>query len=116
MRAGELAFIGALVHAHRWFLGLLQEHLDFYDGLLPHLLLADVERWAEAALADGSEGSLQRLAAVLAFLEQGMLGGAEAKELISVSFLEHLPRPGVPGSELRSLVGPACIAQLSIIG
>ena len=115
MRAAEVSFIGALVYEHAWFGELLEKHLDFYDGLLPHLLLADVERWAESAFAHGSERSLKRLTRILQFLERGMAEGPEVSELVSVSFLEHLPRPGEAGAQLRELVGPACRAELEII-
>jgi hypothetical protein len=116
MRATEFSFMGALIREHPWFLSLLQEHLDFYDGLLPHLLLADVARWCVAAVAEGSDLSRAQLVPVLAFLEQGMTDGPEVSELVSVSFLENLPQPGEPGGELRDLVGPLCCAQLAIIG
>jgi hypothetical protein len=116
MRAAEYVFVGALVHEHPWFVDLLQEHLDFYDGLLPHVFLADVERWAEASLAQDSDHARLQLSKVLEFLERSMQAGPETAELVSVSFLELLPRPGEPGSELRSLVGPVCRAQLTTIG
>jgi hypothetical protein len=42
MRAYEVALTGALCHRFPAFMPMLQEHLDDYDGLLPHLLMADV--------------------------------------------------------------------------
>ncbi len=116
MRAEGHAFIGALIYEHPWFIEMLQEHLDFYDGLLPHLFIADVERWAEAKVSAGSADDRAQLSRVLAFLEAGFGRGPEIAELISVSFLEHLPRHGEPNSELRALVGRSCREQLSVIG
>lgn len=115
MRAGEIAFVGALVFECRWFEEALQEHIDFYDGLLPHLFVADVERWAEGELQSGGSESV-RLSAVLKRLEAGMGAGPDVAELVSVSFLENLPRPGDAGAELRTLVGPLCAAQLAVTG
>jgi hypothetical protein len=113
--ASEVAFIGALVGAHPWLLPILQEHIDDNDGVLPHLLLADVERWAEAQIeANGADDD--RLRALLGYLEDAFgSGDAEVDELIAVSFLELLPKGGA-GSELRNLVGSRLRDQLRIIG
>ncbi len=117
MRASEFSFIGAMTYLHPWLGELLQEHLDLYDGLLPHVLLADVERWAEAELSRSAEGQPTRLIELLAFVERGMSeGDAEVVELISVSFLELISRAPEPGSVLREMVGPSCREQLRVIG
>jgi hypothetical protein len=119
MSAATVAFIGALVHDHPVLRPILQEHLDDMSGeVLPHLLIADVERWAEGEAIAGRSGLRSDLGAVLAAIERefALEGASDVGELISVSFLEHLPRPGEPGSELRQLVGPRCAAQLSVIG
>ena len=119
MSAATVAFIGALVHDHPVLRPILQEHLDDLSGqVLPHLLIADVERWAEREALAGRSGPGSDLGAVLAATERGFAleGASDVGELISVSFLEHLPRPGEPGSELRRLIGPRSAAQLSAIG
>jgi hypothetical protein len=86
--------------------------------VLPHLLIADVERWAEHEAIALRSGPGSDLVAVLAALERefALEYDSDVGELISVSFLEHLPRPGEPGSELRQLVGPRCVAELDVIG
>jgi hypothetical protein len=93
---------------------ILDEHLRDNGGeLLPHVLMADYERWAEGAIgrADAELGDL------LDFLEAAyQTGDPELEELISVSFLEHLPRAREPGSELRELLGPTLKRQLRVIG
>lgn len=113
-RAADVALVGALAWEVPVLRDALHEHLDENDGeVLPHLLMADYERWAETAVATDDP----RLARLLALLEGAYgSGGAQAQELISVSFLEHLPRPGEPGSELRHMVGPRMAEQLRVIG
>lgn len=114
MRAEQVALLGALA----WrFPGLrieLEEHLADNDGeVLPHPLMSAYERWAERALE--SEDPL--LIPFLEELEDAYTnGGTAVEELISVSFLEHIPRRGAPGSDLRDKVGPALSAQLKVIG
>ncbi len=54
---------------------------------------------------------------MLAYLETGYAArDPHIQELISVSFLELLPRPEEPLAELRSLVGPQLRTQLDRIG
>ena len=46
-------------------------------------------------------------------LEKGFVSGDDAvRELILASFLENLPRPDEPGSEVRDMLGPELGAQL----
>ena len=118
MSASTVAFVGAFVYRFPVLRSLLQEHLDDQDGeVLPHLFIADVERWAEAQLECHDEASYALVRDVLAFLEAACCTqGDEVEELIAVSFLEHLPRPGKPGAELRSMVGPNLAKQLQRIG
>lgn len=114
MRAGEVAFVGALVHRFRGLMPLLRDHLEFYDGVLPHVFLGEVTRWVleRASQPDDSE-----VARVLAFIEECFAAGGEhERELISVSFLENLPRRGEPGAELRDRLGPQLMHQLDRLG
>jgi len=102
-----------------WLLPTLREHLDDQEGeLLPHLFMADVERWAEAQFDMATPASRSRLSAVLEFLEGEFAGqgDSEVADLIFVSFLEHLPRAPSSGAGLRSIVGPACQRALAVIG
>lgn len=116
MYASTIAFVGALCYQFRELIPILEEHLDEQEGeVLPHLLMADIERWAEKAVSDPQERSL--LERVLGFIELEYPGAdEETQELIVVSFLEHFPRPNCPGAELRSLVGPNLRRELEIIG
>lgn len=113
MRASEVAFVGALVHRFMSLEPLLQEHLDDYDGLLPHVFLGDVTRWIVTSASEGSS----EVTDVLGFFEWSFArGGEHEQELIAVSFLENLPSPGDPGAEVRSQLGPALTRQLEQIG
>jgi hypothetical protein len=114
MRAGQVALLGALAWRIPGLCERLDEHLRDNTGeILPHVLMADYERWAESALQKADP----RLSEFLDFLENAYRsGGPKVEELISVSFLEHLPRPGEPGSQLREMLGPALQKQLGVIG
>ena len=114
MKGAQVALLGALAWRFDELRQRLDEHLEDNDReILPHVLMADYERWAEAALERGEP----RLQEFLDSLEEAYRAGdPEVEELISVSFLEHLPRSGEPGSKLRELVGPALRRQLDVIG
>ena len=115
MSATTVSFVGVLVRSCRFLLPVLDEHLSEQDGeVLPHLFMWSVERWAEAALRDDRNDELN---ALFAQLDVDMSGPDEdVRELISVSFLELLPRAGEMGDELRSFAGPACADELRAIG
>jgi hypothetical protein len=116
VRAAEVALVGALVHEHPWLMPILQEHLDDNEGeLLPHLLIAGIERWAEAQLGSGDRDTDQ-LERVLDYLERAYAERVDVQELIYVSFLEHFPNDDEPFSELRTMVGPHLREQLEAIG
>lgn len=115
MRAAEVAFVGALVHRFPLLRPLLQEHLDDYDALLPHVFLGDVTRWVTNEFATG--GRSEALRAVLEFIESSFRDGHDhERELVAVSFLENLPRPDEEGSQLRRVLGPHLTKQLEAMG
>jgi hypothetical protein len=119
MSAATVAFVGALCDRHRFLLPVLQEHLDDFDGeVLPHLLMADIERWAEGEVAEARAGIDSDVVAVLSSIEQAFaaLGDTDVGELIAASFVEHLPRSGALGADFRARLGPLCLAQLNLIG
>jgi hypothetical protein len=92
---------------------ILDEHLRVNEPeLLPHVLIADIELWAEREAAEGRTehgGPLMRL---LAYLEEVYRAETEPFALdppgnvIAVSFIEGIPASGRPGGELRGLLGP----------
>ncbi|HEY4864399.1 MAG TPA: hypothetical protein VIK45_02695 [Candidatus Dormibacteraeota bacterium] len=115
MRAYEVAFAGALCCRFPEFMPLLQEHLDDYDGLLPHVFMGEVTRWlVQRFHADASDSTLRQ---VLDFIETAFeRANGEDRELIAASFLENLPRPGQEDDGVRLLLGPALQGQLRQIG
>jgi hypothetical protein len=82
--------IGALCRRSDVLMALLQQHLDAFDTLLPHLVVADVERWAEEQFQrDPRDATLRD---VLEFLEvEFARTGFEDHELIAASFIETSP-------------------------
>jgi hypothetical protein len=115
MRAAEFAFVGGLIHHFPVLTPILQEHLDDYDGLLPHILLGDLTRWiVDEFVAKGLSVDLQGM---LEYIESSFQSGSnDEREIIGVSFLENLPAPEEGGSEIRRLLGPGLTAQLQMIG
>lgn len=115
MRAYDVALVGALCHRFPVFMPILQEHLDDYEGLLPHVLMADVTRWVVQRFhAQASDVTLRQ---VLDFLENAFKdANGQDRELIAASFLENLPGPGHADADVRALLGPALQDQLRRIG
>jgi hypothetical protein len=115
MNAHDIVLLGELVGRCPSLLEPLQAHLDAYDGLLSHLFMAEVARWAveRHATAPGDA----ELARALDYLEGCFAAGRpEDREIIAASFLENLPPAGGPGADLRDALGPALSAQLSRFG
>lgn len=119
MSAVTVAFVGALTHRCPWLIPLFEEHLDDHGGVvLPHLYVANIERWAEHEVHLALPMASAELCQVLDMIEAefASANGSEIAEVIAASFLEHLPRPGEPGLRCVRLWGPTCLAQLRMIG
>lgn len=116
------AFVRALVDRFPGLAPVLEEHLtDNFGELLPHIFLGDVVRWVltlmATARAEGSLTAQRELREFLSHLEDVYVGGnEELQELLSVSFLENLPRPEEDGAEIRTQLGPTLQKQLRVIG
>ena len=115
-------FVRALVDRFPSLQPLFDEHVaDNFGELLPHVFFGDIVRWVLSLLATAKfrpeSTSGRRLTAVLQLLEETYSGGdGELQELLSVSFLENLPRPGEVGAEIRDQLGPSLTRQLKVIG
>lgn len=118
-------FIDDLVERFPGLRPVLEEHLsDNFGELLPHVFFGDVTRYIvsrhlDARLHHGSgpEQAREEVRSLLKALETAYVErGEEVEELIAVSFLENLPRPGEPGADLRECLGPAMTHQLRVIG
>jgi len=115
MRAYEVAFVGALCFRFPELIPQLQEHIDDYDGLLPHVFMGDVTRWVLQRFHDDPSDPTVRQ--ILDFIETAFEHAAgEEREIIGTSFLENLPRPGEENDGVRALLGPALRNQLQEIG
>jgi hypothetical protein len=121
MSARTVEFVRSLAARFPSLAGMLADHLEDNGEVLPHLFFGDLTRYVVslhlAAASLGEHGAPQELRDILDFLEAAYESGdEELQELISVSFLEHIPRPGEAGSDVRGMVGPALSAQLRVIG
>lgn len=96
----------------------LEEHRDDNFGeILPHVFFGEVTRYMIRLVAGNSTQEKAEVVSILAFLEREFAkGDSELCELISVSFLEHLPRTGELGAQLRLMVGPHLARELASIG
>jgi hypothetical protein len=100
---------------------LLEEHTkDNLNENLPHVFFGDVTRHVLSLLFAGSSDGLEaqrELRNILGYLENTYSAGdEELQELISVSFLENLPRPSEKGAQIREMVGSNLRRQLHVIG
>ena len=88
-RGEQVALLGTIAWRFPAFVPFVGEHLvDMGGEVLPHLLMADCERWAES-LIDNDRPQLARLLALLDEAAGG--GGADVVNLVDVSFVENCP-------------------------
>jgi hypothetical protein len=114
-----IAFVNATVVHFPKLRPILEEHMrDNFGETLPHLFFGDLTQYVQSLPALlGGEGARSELREILGYLEDVYSrGDDELCELIAVSFLENLPRPGEPGSYIRDMVGPKLRTQLEMIG
>ena len=94
---------------------LLREHLaENFGEVLPHVFFGDLTRYVASEFLQGTDYGLLR--ALLDELEHAFgVGDERITEVIAVSFLQNLPRPGEEGESLRDLLGPALRSELERI-
>ena len=109
------AFVKELVARFPGLASLLDAHRqNNADEILPHVFFGDVTRYV-VVLADKSAGS--ELRDIITYLEEAFAGRVgEISNLISVSFLENLPREGERAARIRALLGPLLSAESQAIG
>jgi hypothetical protein len=101
---------------------LYRKHLtDNFGELLPHVFFGDFTRYVVSlylgCTGESEDSNVRTVGEILECLENAYeTGDEQVQELISVSFLENLPRPGETGSEIRKRMGPHLTEQLSVIG
>jgi hypothetical protein len=115
MSEKTVSFVRSMV-VHFSGLGtMLDEHIEANGEILPHVFFGDVTRYV-VGLFRNSEASPE-LHDLLGHLEEAFQrDGPEVRELISVSFLENLPRDSEPGAGIRKLLGPSLANELRAIG
>lgn len=125
MSEATIDFIERLVSSYPRLKPIFDEHVsDNFGEVLPHLFFGDLTRYAVSRFLEVESGALPQgleaepeLRQLLNDLEDAYADGdEEVQELISVSFLENLPRPGEEASGLRNWLGPELSAQLRVIG
>lgn len=124
MSETTINFIEQLVGRYPGLKPIFDEHVsDNFGEVLPHLFFGDLTRYVVAKFTDTQKGAPEDAKAesdlrrLLNDLENAYADGQEEiQELISVSFLENLPRPGEEASGVRTWLGPELSAQLDVIG
>lgn len=121
MSEQTVLFIRSFVARFPGLSAVLDEHTkDHFGEILPHVFFGDITRYVLALFSAESHGGglspRRELLQILDFLEEVYSGGdEELQELISVSFLEDLPRWDEECSQVRELVGPNLRRQLDVI-
>ena len=117
----QTAFVRSMVARFPKLSELFEEHIKSNFGeVLPHVFFGGVTRYVLSLLLAENGRSLpprRELRDVLGYLEEAYSGDNEKiRELISVSFLENLPRPGDTGAQIREMIGANLRKQLNVIG
>ena len=82
---------------------LRDENVADNEGMLPHLLLADIIKWV-AKLVDKDPEQAQ---SIMEWLDATYASGSEGvKDLILASGVEALPSPGERGEIIYTFLGP----------
>jgi hypothetical protein len=117
MRPYEIAFVRELAVRFPGLGAPLAEHIEENFGeVLPHVFFYEITEYA-VSLANSEELPQRReLRALLNYLEETYGSQEQLQELISVSFLENLPRPDEAASHIRAMLGPHLKRQLDVIG
>ena len=118
MSADSIDFVQRLVEQIPAIKLIYDEHLDYFGELLPHVFFGELTRWLLSLFSSvpRSQNVETQLWAVLNYLEQSfIMEGEEIKELIAVSILENLPRPGEQNSGIIELLGPELVAEYARI-
>jgi hypothetical protein len=87
----------------------LDEHVRENRGVLPHTFLEDVVAEVNRLYL---AGRTEEIMPFLHFLETEFGLDAEVDNLIAVSFVDELPRPGEPGADIERLLGPKLRGEL----
>jgi hypothetical protein len=118
-------FIEGFIRGYPRLKPIFEEHVsENFGEVLPHVFFGDLTRYLVSRFLEVESGARSQrreaaseLRSLVNDLEDAYADGdEEIQELISVSFLEELPRPDEVGSGLRTWLGPGLTAQLRVIG
>lgn len=100
-------YVRGLIDAVPLLASVFDEHVRDNDGLLPHVFMGDVARFALRLNESVQDPHLEAsLTSLLEYLEQGVRGDEPAvAEMVAVSFLENLDPEGVAATGLRQRMG-----------
>ena len=94
----------------------IREHVDFYDELLPHVLMGDFTRYLSALCCGPAASQLQQSTQcreALNILETALNSpDPKLRELVAVSFVENLDPADESYPCVRSQLGPSLRTQL----
>lgn len=114
MSQANLEYVMLLVANFPYLEPLLQDHVEDFGEVIPHVFFGDLTRYAVTAFIQGDD--MEQLKDLLAELERAFhAGNDEVANLIAVSFVENLPSPGEQGEDIRELLGPGLRAELENI-
>jgi len=90
---------------------LFQEHVDYYEEILPHVFFGDVAHFAVTGIkSDDDHGTMQKL---LDLLEQGLSeNDPEIDNLVHASFIENEPAM----ADVLPMAGPKLSAAIRKFG
>ena len=102
------------------FKSVFDEHKDYYEELLPHVLMGDFTRFVidgyrkGAGGEAGSEHHMEATRKSLEVMERAMSSSdPDLQELVSVSFLENLDQSDAEYEGIKALLGPNLRRQLA---
>jgi hypothetical protein len=116
----NVRLVEELVAAFPQFSPLLDEHRAYYSEIIPHNFMAEVTRQVIETYVHRTQDirAAEELARLFEFLEAKFDNGDKAtRELLTDSFIEHLPYPWEhgwePGAEdIRAMLGPAMRGEM----
>ncbi len=116
-RAAERALVENLAHAIPPLEAVLAESRQDNGEILPHLVMADYERWLEVAiLSQGAHSDYDYACKLLRRLEAAIIADPYLEEMVAVSFVEMLPlKTTVIGEHIYAELGPHMQAMADII-
>jgi hypothetical protein len=83
---------------------LYRSHVAYYRELLPHLLMGEVTEWLVGEWLSSNRALV--LDAVVEVERIYPSLSADERNVVDVSFVENLPVPGRPGSDIAEMFGP----------